>query len=94
MGNDWDAHTGACLQTLEGHDWEVTSVVFSPDSNCVASGSFDKTMKIWDLFYLHSYAGCQLPSCAHLHHLKGVQWTWHWHCTPNGRYPSPSVTPS
>ncbi|KAI2791708.1 Vegetative incompatibility protein HET-E-1 [Penicillium oxalicum] len=48
MGNDWDAHTGACLQTLEGHDSYVNSVVFSPDGSRVASGSSDNTIKIWD----------------------------------------------
>jgi WD40 repeat protein len=48
MGNDWDAHTGACLQTLEVHDRGVESVVFSHDSSRVASGSDDKTIKIWD----------------------------------------------
>ncbi|KAJ5778418.1 Vegetative incompatibility protein HET-E-1 [Penicillium odoratum] len=48
MGDDWDAHTGACLQTLEGHDSWVRSVVFSHDSSRVASGSRDKTIKIWD----------------------------------------------
>ncbi|KAJ5471440.1 hypothetical protein N7530_008797 [Penicillium desertorum] len=48
MGDDWDAHTGACLQKLEGHDHKVNSVVFSHDSSRIASGSFDKTFKIWD----------------------------------------------
>jgi WD40 repeat protein len=44
----WDTHTGACLQTIEGHSRAVNSVVFSPDSSRVASGSDDKTIKIWD----------------------------------------------
>ncbi|CAG8237237.1 unnamed protein product [Penicillium salamii] len=48
MGDDWNAHTGACLQTLEGHDRYVGSVVFSHDSSRVASGSDDNTIKIWD----------------------------------------------
>ncbi|KAL2885800.1 Vegetative incompatibility protein HET-E-1 [Ceratocystis lukuohia] len=41
---DWNA----CLQTLEGHHDRVTSVVFSNDGQRLASGSDDKTVKIWD----------------------------------------------
>ncbi|KAJ6439085.1 ankryin repeat protein [Purpureocillium lavendulum] len=36
-----------CLQTLEGHDKSVTSVAFSHDSALVASGSWDKTIRVW-----------------------------------------------
>jgi WD40 repeat protein len=44
----WDAGSGECLQTLEGHsDW-VWSVAFSPDSTRLASASDDCTIKIWD----------------------------------------------
>jgi len=44
----WDAATGACTQTLEGHSNAVHSVAFLPDSKLVASGSGDETVKIWD----------------------------------------------
>ncbi|KAK5739252.1 hypothetical protein LTS12_025331, partial [Elasticomyces elasticus] len=38
----------ACLQTLEGHVGPVYSVAFSPDSTRLASGSKDRTVKVWD----------------------------------------------
>jgi WD40 repeat protein len=39
--------TGKQLRTLTGHsDW-VLSVVYSPDGGYLASGSGDKTIKIW-----------------------------------------------
>ncbi|KAL5114448.1 hypothetical protein ACEQ8H_007645 [Pleosporales sp. CAS-2024a] len=44
IGSTWSA----CLQTLEGHNDAVVSVAFSHDSLRLASGSWDKTVIIWD----------------------------------------------
>jgi WD40 repeat protein len=44
----WDANSGACLQTLEGHSSIINSVVFSHDSTKLVSASYDKTVKVWD----------------------------------------------
>ncbi len=35
--------------TVQGHKYEVKSVAFSPNGSTIASGSKDKTMKLWDV---------------------------------------------
>jgi WD40 repeat protein len=42
LSNGW----GACMQTLEGHSNDVSSVAFSHDSTRLASASYDSTVKI------------------------------------------------
>lgn len=45
----WDAVTGACLKTFEGHADEIYCVDVSPDGKYAASASNDKTIKLWAL---------------------------------------------
>ena len=44
----WNANTGECLRTLEGHGDHVRTVAFSPDGAPLASGSDDATIKLWN----------------------------------------------
>ena len=43
----WDAATGQCLQTLEGHRLPITCVAKLRDGR-VVSGSGDSTLRVWD----------------------------------------------
>lgn len=43
----WSAKEGNHLRSLR-HDDSVVAIVFRPDGNLVATGSFDNTVKVWD----------------------------------------------
>jgi WD40 repeat protein len=45
----WNVKTGAEAGLLTGHTDFVGSVVFSPDGRRLLSGSFDGTMRLWDV---------------------------------------------
>jgi eukaryotic-like serine/threonine-protein kinase len=45
----WDVSSRQLLKTLVGHSSDVRAIAFSPDGKLLASGSFDDTIKLWDV---------------------------------------------
>ncbi|RCJ38368.1 serine/threonine protein kinase [Nostoc minutum NIES-26] len=61
--------------TLKGHSSDVNSVAFSPDSKTLATGSDDKTVKLWNLV-----------TKQEIHTLKGhFEWIWAVAFSPDGQ---------
>lgn len=46
----WAAETGEYSQTLSGHLAGISTLAWSPDSETLASGSDDKSIRLWDVF--------------------------------------------
>lgn len=46
----WSVQTGRLLDVLAGHEGPVCALAFSPTGNLLASGSWDRTVRIWTIF--------------------------------------------
>ncbi|MCY3017652.1 MAG: WD40 repeat domain-containing protein [Planctomycetota bacterium] len=44
-----EAATGRELRTFSGHTYYVSGIAFSPNGELALSGSYDKTVKLWDV---------------------------------------------
>jgi WD40 repeat protein len=45
----WSVERGARIRVFQGHEDRVTSVCFSPDGTLLATGSWDKTIRVWNV---------------------------------------------
>ena len=46
--NIWDVTTGTAIAVLRGHEGPVSALAYSPDGKRLASGSADKTIRLWE----------------------------------------------
>ena len=46
----WSLQTGRLLDVLTGHEAPITSLAYSSAAGLLASGSWDKTLRLWDVF--------------------------------------------
>lgn len=50
----WDTLSGKLIHTFEGHLAGVSTIAWSPDAATIASGSDDKTIRLWNVLTVSS----------------------------------------
>jgi WD40 repeat protein len=71
----WNVETGLEVVTLKGHKMSVNSVAYSPDGKFIASGSQDKTVKIWSVKTYLLVATLAETKRGHASAVRSVCWS-------------------
>jgi COMPASS component SWD3 len=58
----WDTLTGKLLFNFEGHLAGVSAIAWNPD-NILASGSDDKTIRLWNVSTVKNYGRSVFSAC-------------------------------
>jgi WD40 repeat protein len=45
----WDIREGKCVQTFQGHESDINSVMFFPDGKSFGTGSDDSSCRLFDM---------------------------------------------
>lgn len=56
----WDVPTARVIRKFEGHEQSVNCVRFNADSSVLLSGSYDKTIRAWDIRARNAYVPIQV----------------------------------
>ncbi|KAJ0408528.1 hypothetical protein P43SY_006458 [Pythium insidiosum] len=56
----WDVPTGKVTRKFEGHEHSINCVRFNADSSVLLSGSYDKTVRAWDVRARNSFRPIQV----------------------------------
>jgi WD40 repeat protein len=74
------ASNGQLQGDLEGHEGAIRRVIFSPNSQQLATISDDSTVRFWDLFQLRELFTLHLPVN---HNESASSWNFDFRCVPN-----------
>jgi len=58
----WDVATGNTITRFRGHTERINTIYFNPDESILCSGSYDKTVRCWDLRSRNTRDGIQTLS--------------------------------
>ena len=56
----WDVASGRVIRRLQGHEQRVNAVEYNEDASVLLSGSYDSTVRIWDMRARHARQPIQI----------------------------------